>query len=435
MSVSLYYLTPETALPVTREGEMLRVALALNAGKSVGQLVDILFETMDGLVPFDRLGVAMLEPGDILHLRHVRSKAPVLWGPGARAPLQGSSLEPIVREQQIRIINDLAAYLREHPDSKTSPYLVKEGMRSSLTFPLIAQQRPVGVVFFSSTRTDAYGPQDVNYLRTLASGLGTAFERGQYREELEQAHAQLKSLDDLKRNFLGNLSHELRTPLSIVTCYADALEDEISGELTPVQHEYLGQVLTAAGRLRSLLNDLFDFTELESGALRLNLTEIDLGAIAREVADETRPSLVNAGLQFSVEVPDQPIVLQGDPPRLARVIRALLDNAYKFTAPPGHVSLRAGGDPRSAWLEIQDTGIGIVPEHQQKVFDTFFQVDSGATRRYGGAGLGLPLARLIVEAHGGQLSLTSRPGSGSTFRVVLPRSAPAPAKESAGGRG
>lgn len=423
MTVSLYYLSPTEAphLPNTLEGEMLRVALAINDGNSVEQLVDIIFETLDHLVPYDRIGVALLDPQDVLRLLFVRSKRPVIWGVGAHAPIAGSSLEPIVRQRQIRIINDLDAYRKEHPQSKTSPYLLAEGMRSSLALPLLAKNRPMGVVFFSSTQVQAYGPQHVNFLRTLAAGFGTAFERAQLLDELRQAHAELRTLDQLKTNFLSNLSHELRTPLSIVMSYIHALEDEVAGEVTPQQHHYLEEALTGADRLRTLLNDLFDFTELESGTLTLQRAEVDLGAIARDVADEAHPSLVNAGVRLNLWVPKEPIVVDGDAPRLAQVIRALMDNAGKFTPAPGEVTLRVGQDQQNAWVEVEDTGIGVAPEHQPRIFDKFFQVESGPSRTHGGTGLGLPLAKAIAEAHGGEITFRSQVGKGSTFRVTLPK--------------
>lgn len=423
MTVSFYYMSPtEPAdLPRTVEGELLRTALAINEGRSIEQLVDIIFETLAPLVPFERIGVALLDAQGVLHSKHVRSLRPVIWGAGSQAPIAGSSLEPVIRQQRIRVINDLEAYLAEHPQSKTSPHLLAEGMRSSLTFPLLANARPVGVVFFSSTQVEAYGPRHVDFLRTLAVGFGTAFERARLWDELQQAMNELQTLDQLKTNFLSNLSHELRTPLSIVMSYSHALEDEVAGELSPQQHRYLAEVLSGADRLRTLLNDLFDFTELESGRLTLQRTEVDLGAIARDVADETHPSLVNAKLKLTLRVPKEPILVDGDAPRLAQVIRALMDNARKFTPAHGEVSLRIGQDQQDAWVEVQDTGIGIAPEHQRRIFDKFFQVESGPTREHGGTGLGLPLAKAIAEAHGGRITVESQLGKGSTFRVTLPK--------------
>lgn len=423
MTVSFYYLEAPatTARPSTQQDELVRVAIALNEGNTPEQLIDVLFDTLGPLIPFDRISLALLAPDEMLESRHVRSRCPVVWGEGGRAPIAGTSLEPIVRERKIRIINDLAAYLAEHPGSCTTPLLLQEGMRSSLTLPLIVKDRPIGLLFLTSTRPNSYGQEHVAFLRAIAVALAVSIERSNTLGELQRANEDLRTLDQLKTNFLSNLSHELRTPLSEVLSYSYALEDEVAGSLGPEQHAYLRSVITGAERLEALLTDLFDYTALESGVFPLERVPVELGALTREVAEECRPNVEAAGLCLEVEPGPAEVLVEGDPPRLAQILRTLVNNAHKFTPPPGCVTVRTGSDPGHAWVEVQDTGIGIAPDQQPRVFQKFFQVEGGPGRAYGGAGLGLALAKELAEEHHGTLTLRSEPGRGSVFRLTLPR--------------
>ncbi|MFN3428771.1 MAG: ATP-binding protein [Candidatus Sericytochromatia bacterium] len=423
-TTSVYYYLSAPAAPTetTKETEMLRVSLAINAGTSVDGLIDVLFGTLDGLVPFERIGVAVLRPDGVLVLSHVRSKLPIVWDKGASARLEGSSLEPIVRERKIRIINDLDAYYRDHPGSKTAPLLLREGMRASLTLPLTTSTGIVGVMFFSSTRPRSYGPEHVDFLRSLAAGIGIAFERARLLDELRLTNEQLKTLDQLKTNFLSNLSHELRTPLSELMGSAYLLEDELADRLSAEQQGRMRTLLSSAGRLNGLLNDLFDYTALEAGRFPLDRVPVDVGPLLEEVLDDARPSITHKGLGLTLELAPEPLLVDGDPPRLAQVFRALLDNAGKFTPPPGDILVRARRLGPQVVVDVVDTGIGVPYEDQDHVFDKFFQVDSGANRTHGGTGLGLALAKAIVLGHGGVILLKSAPGSGSTATVQLPAS-------------
>lgn len=420
--VSYYYLSPEpeTAPAQSPEGALLRVALALNQGSSAGEIVRLIFESLGNLVPYDRIGLALLDPDGWLLSRVVISRYPIILGEGYRGRLSGSSLEPIIRRQQIRVINDLEAYLREHPASKSTAQLVAEGMRSSLTLPLISKRKAIGVMFFTSIQREAYGSEHIALLRTLATNVAIALERAELTSALSHALAELKTLDQLKTNFLSNLSHELRTPLCIVLSYLQSLDDEVAGALSPPQHALLSEAIGAAERLNLLFNDLFDFTELSSGVLHLDCVPIDLIPLLRELGEEARPTLEQAGLTLALVLPEGPLAVKADPPRLAKAVRNLLDNARKFTPSPGQVTLRAGRGPAGIWLEVSDTGIGIPPEDQRRVFERFVQLDAGPNRPHGGAGLGLALTRAIVEAHGGSISLRSAPGQGSAFRITLP---------------
>lgn len=428
MPQTIHYLTPvdpAEAAPTVQTG-LLRVAVALNEGASVPQIVDLLFDSLRGLVPYQRIGFALMEPDGMLVCAHARSDREILWGVGARAPLAGSSLEALVTQRLIRIIDDLEAYARTHPESRTTRYILAEGMRSNLTLPVFSKGGVVGILFFSSTHRRAYGPEHVDFLRACAAVVGSAFERTALADDLRAAHEALKELDRLKALILSNVSHELRTPLHQILTYAFSLEDELAGPLTARQHEFLLQIVAGSQRLADLVEQLLDLAALQGGVLELEDVPTDIGAIARELLGEMRSAFDAAGVELRDELPLWALEVNGDPRRIAQALRSLLDNARKFTRPGGAVAVRGGREDETVWLEVADTGIGVPYAAQDKVCQPFFQVESSLTRPFGGAGLGLPLAKAIALAHGGNLSFQSTPGAGSTFRLTFPARRPCP---------
>lgn len=234
------------------------------------------------------------------------------------------------------------------------------------------------------------------------------------RDRLHRQAAELQELGRLKSRLLANLSHELRTPLMLVLAPLERLSRGATGETA----ETLRLVRRNAERLSELIQQLFDAARLESGRLPLRLRRLDLAAHARDVADRFRPAMEAAGLEFTVATPTS-LMAWFDPDLLEKVLTNLLGNALKFT-PRGEVGVRLEVRGESALLTVHDTGKGIPAEHLDRVFDRFYQVDAGDDRAAEGAGIGLSLARELVELHGGSIRVSSRLGEGSAFEVVLP---------------
>ncbi len=400
--------------------EILEVLVALNKGLSAEQVVDLLFDTLDPLIPVDRIGIAMLEPGDQLVSRYVRSRAPVLWGVGDEGSVADSSLEPIVLRRRLRIIEDLELYRANRPSARCD-LLLQEGMRSNLSVPLLISDRVTGVVFFSSFRPHAYTEEHLPLAQTLAMSLAVAIERGELLDGLRRANEELSTLDELKTNFLATVSHELRTPLHKVINYAFALQDGLAGPVSGEQRVFLQEMMSAAERMSRIVNDLLDFTAIGAGKVRLRPVLSDLNEAARQWARDWREQFKARGLIFELKVAREPVLGLVDLPRISRMMGFLLENAQTFTPAPGRVTLKIGATPDRALLSVVDSGIGIEPAVQPKIFDKFFQADQGSTRRFGGMGLGLAFAKAIAEAHAGEIRVASTPGKGATFTVSLPR--------------
>lgn len=228
----------------------------------------------------------------------------------------------------------------------------------------------------------------------------------------------LKELDRLKNEFIQNVSHELRSPLALVRGYAEMLDTGELGDLQPEQQVPVAVIARRARMLSDLVRGITLILEAESNPPEPEPTPLD--ELTRAAVEDFQISVRQAGLKLRAEiVPDLPPV-GGSPIHLRRVLDNLLDNAVKFTPEGGSILVRVRPDGDRVLLEVSDTGIGIPPDQQGRVFERFYQVDGSSKRRYGGVGLGLALVKEIVEVYGGQVALESVVGRGSTFTVSLP---------------
>jgi PAS domain S-box-containing protein len=233
-----------------------------------------------------------------------------------------------------------------------------------------------------------------------------------------------RELNRLKADLVNAVSHELRTPLTSLMGYAEFLEDEVGGPLAPEQHEFVAQIQEGTRRLQRLVDDLLDFARLEAGTFSLSLREADLAQKVRETIESLRPQAQVKGVVLEADSPDGATMVRMDPGRIGQVLLNLVGNAIKFTPEGGRVTVRILAAPRRVRVEVADTGIGIAPEHLERLFEKFYQVNGGITREQGGTGLGLSIAKALVEAHGGTIDVESTPGVGSTFWFTLPADGP-----------
>ncbi|MDQ2995968.1 MAG: hybrid sensor histidine kinase/response regulator [Chloroflexota bacterium] len=236
--------------------------------------------------------------------------------------------------------------------------------------------------------------------------------------ELTAANAELQELDQLKSQFLATLSHELRTPLTSILGYLDLFERGTLGALSEIQGHAIDVISRNSHTLTRQLNNLLYLQEVRSSQINpIPVTVYDM--VLRLVA-ELQPQAEAASLKLEMTL--QPtMIFPGDAMALEQAFRNLIDNAIKFTPRGGFIQVKLADDPSRIILQIEDSGVGIPAEAQEKIFVPFYQVDSSLARPYPGAGLGLAIVRHVVEAHGGQVTVRSAPGSGSTFTIVLPR--------------
>ncbi|MEH0820888.1 MULTISPECIES: sensor histidine kinase [unclassified Micromonospora] len=237
--------------------------------------------------------------------------------------------------------------------------------------------------------------------------------------ELEEKSAQLRAASESKSRFLANVSHELRAPVTAIIGLGRLLTDSASDPLTAEQSEQVELIRSSAADLLSLVNALLDLAKAESGRIEPEWADVDLRAVFGQLRGTLRALANRSTVELVVEEPPAPAVLRSDEVLLSQVLRNLLHNALKFTE-HGEVRMTAQCDDGRWRLSVSDTGVGIAPELRERIFEEFYQVPGA--NRVGGTGLGLPYARRLVTLLGGTLELTSEPGRGSTFTVVLPAS-------------
>jgi signal transduction histidine kinase/DNA-binding response OmpR family regulator len=235
-----------------------------------------------------------------------------------------------------------------------------------------------------------------------------------------------RAADRAKSEFVSMVSHELRTPLTSIKGYVDLILDGDAGEVSEEQQDYLVIVKNNTDRLVALINDLLDVSRIEQGRIELNREPVDLGGSIQIVATSMKPLLEEKSQQLTLDVPaDLPRVF-ADSARVTQILANLLSNAYKYTPSGGHIAMAASPEPGWVSVSVQDDGIGLTREDQEKLFTRFFRANNSTTREVGGTGLGLTITKSLIALHGGQITVASTPGAGSKFSFTLPV-APMPA--------
>jgi signal transduction histidine kinase/CheY-like chemotaxis protein len=241
--------------------------------------------------------------------------------------------------------------------------------------------------------------------------------------ELDEKAAALRSADELKGRFLRHVSHEFRTPLNSIFALSQLLLRRTDGELTPEQERQVGYIRQASQDLTDMVNDLLDLAKVESGTTEVHNTKVYLGQLFGALRGVMRPLVVSDAVSLVFEEPPEEFCVRSDETKLAQILRNLISNALKFTE-RGEVRISHDicGDKMS--VHVADTGIGIAPEDQDRIFQEFGQVNNLLQSRVKGTGLGLPLSRKLAQLLGGELTVMSSPGQGSIFTLTLPIEAP-----------
>jgi signal transduction histidine kinase len=278
----------------------------------------------------------------------------------------------------------------------------------------------------------AFTPEDMNLAMELARRTAVAIDNALiYRRSLA-LRLEAEAASSAKSDFLAKMSHEFRTPINAMIGYAELLEMQIAGPITPAQARQLARVRASGEHLTGLVNEILDFAKIEAGGMRVE----PANGLASDAVDAALALIRPQAAHKGVELDGKPengtrVEYLGDPQRVQQVLTNLLSNAVKFTPSGGRISVRwtaverpttslPEGGPMWASIAVEDTGVGISPSDMDRVFDPFVQLDEGYTRSQGGTGLGLAISRKLAEMMGGSITVESAPGKGSRFTLWLP---------------
>ena len=242
------------------------------------------------------------------------------------------------------------------------------------------------------------------------------------RKEAELARIEAENANRAKSEFLANMSHELRTPLNAIAGYVELLDMEIRGPITPAQREDLARIKVSQRVLLRLVNDVLNFAKLESGHVPVTLKEVSMSELLQSVEPLVLPQLMSKGLEFKTETCSDDLRADADPEKLEQILLNLLSNAIKFTPAAGSIRLSCDSTSTHVMIHVSDTGRGVPPEKQDRIFEPFVRVDEGFSRKTEGTGLGLAISRNLARAMGGELAVESTPDAGATFTITLKRS-------------
>ena len=337
--------------------------------------------------------------------------APIRLGEGAtgraattRAPIQ----VPDISDQ------------REYTGTRVRPTLTRLGYRSLLSVPLLREQQIMGGLTVWRRQSGEFKPEVINLLQTFATQSVLAIQNARLFREIEDKSRQIEAANRHKSEFLANMSHELRTPLNAIIGFSEVLGERLFGELNEKQAEYTDDILTSGRHLLSLINEILDLSKVEAGRMELELATFDLPLAIDNARTFVRERATKHGITLEVDVDNRLGDYVGDERKIKQILLNLLSNAVKFTPEGGRIGIEAKQADGSVEISVTDTGVGIAPEDQPKIFEEFRQVGSDYTHKVEGTGLGLTLAKKFVELHGGRIWVESEVGKGSTFTFTLP---------------
>jgi signal transduction histidine kinase len=331
-----------------------------------------------------------------------------------RFPVEGSIAGTVLKNRQPLIVTDTETDPRHNPEVDSA---IDFETRSILAVPMMFQERPIGVLEAVNKHDAAtFSDHDVHILATLAAQAAVAIENARLVEDLKEANRQLAQLDQLKSEFIAIASHELRTPLTLILGYATFLREEASGKAG----EQIDMVLGAATQLKGLIDDMVNLSNLEARSAEMELSEFDLRTVIKESIETQRQFAAAKSLEMKTSLPETELLVRADREKIDIVLTNLLDNAIKFTRPNGSIEVAVRPLGGMVAVSVTDTGTGIPEGEIERIFERFYQVESHLTRHHGGMGLGLSIARGIVELHGGRIWVESEIDRGSCFTFTLP---------------
>jgi signal transduction histidine kinase len=279
----------------------------------------------------------------------------------------------------------------------------------------------LGGIVLARLTVRPFSERESDLVETFADQAAIAIQNVRLFNEIQEKSRQLEVASRHKSEFLANMSHELRTPLNAIIGFTEVMLEKIFGELNAKQDEYLRDVLSSGRHLLTLINDILDLSKIEAGRMELERSTFSLRTALENGVTMVRERASRHDIAIALDLGQGLDEVAGDERKVKQVIYNLLSNAVKFTPDGGRVNVSAARENGAATVTVRDTGIGIAPEDQERIFEEFSQVGRDPERSREGTGLGLTLSKRFVELHGGTLRVESAPGRGSAFTFTLPQ--------------
>lgn len=401
-----------------RQNQLLRLvelSLILNSTLDLNELLQQITETATELLDCEASSILLYdEKNPRLYFAAATGSDPAELAK-IPVPIEGSLAGTIFRTNQPMILNDVGQDPRHYTLVSDK---VKFKTRTLLGVPMPIKDRVMGVLEAINKRDGTFTERDVAILSVTAAHAAIAINNARLLHATRQALKQVQQANEVKNNFLALASHELRTPLGIIMGYSQFLKEDTKDAAS----ELAGQVLNAARQMRSILDEMSNLTMLKADTMSLKPQRVPMQDVLTFACEGIKEiaSTRDQGLVFAF--PEEPFHVDVDIDKTSLAFTNLLNNAIRFS-PQGSiitVGTLAQGDSVLAW--VQDQGIGIPADKLEKIFEEFYQIEPPNTRHYGGLGIGLPIARGIIEAQDGKIWAESEgPGKGTTFKVTLPK--------------
>lgn len=410
--------TAELNLQSTRQlvnqlARLTEISVTLNSTRELKSLLKFIVLTATQVLECEEASIMLYDEqrGELLFTASSNSAEQLAQIP---VPLDGSIAGTIFRENRALVIADVEKDPRHFAQVGAQ---INFHPKSIIGVPMLMRDKVVGVLEGLNKRNGTFTQRDAYLLSIVASQAAVAINNARLHAEIQNAYEELSRVDKIKTDFMAIASHELRTPLGVILGYATFLKEDAQGELST----HAEMVLNAAIKLRSLVEEMTNMNLLRVGTLDLQKSPAILQQIIVRAYEEITQTVKAKGQSVKLDLPKAPLKVLVDTGKIERVFSNILNNAVRFTPDKGEITIKMFVKNNEFWVQVADTGIGIPKSELKKIFQEFYQVEDHMTRRFGGMGLGLAIAKGIVDMHNGRIWAESEgEGMGATFYVVLP---------------
>ena len=394
---------------------LVELSVTLNSTLNLDELLQLIIETATDLLECEAASILLYdEKNPRLYFAAATGSDPAKLAE-IPVPIESSLAGTIFRTNQPLILNN-AEHDPRHYSLVSEQVKVKTN--SLLGVPMLIKDRTMGVLEAINKCKGCFTEDDAAILSVTAAHAAIAINNARLLQATQQSLEKVKVTNQIKNNFLALASHELRTPLGIIIGYATFLQGDVTGETA----DHATQVLGAASQMRALLDQMKNLTLLQSDGMEMKRMKITIQDVLNLAVNEVRYSAAQRDLRLILDIQEEdPIFVVLDPEKTMLAFVNLLNNAIRFSPERSEIIVGSAKLEKKVMIWVQDHGIGIPVDKLQKVFEDFYQIEPPNTRHYGGLGIGLTIAKGLVEAQGGQIWAESAgEGCGSTFKVTLP---------------